>query len=164
MGRKLPRIMPESIQVCSRCGAELPASKSCQEICDELYAYTLMHGSSEFIHQHVVDAYAAQHVGHDTKPIAMAAALMGLFLFVERGYTGRQVQLAHMKLGNKMKAWPLFEPPGRHATLTVVDPLREPPGCERDAKIKQWARAVWAMWQERHAEVETRLRADLDFV
>ena len=28
---------------------------------DELYAYTLMHGAPEFIHQYVVDAFAAQH-------------------------------------------------------------------------------------------------------
>jgi Family of unknown function (DUF5946) len=123
-------------------------------MCDELYAYTLVRDRGEFIHQHAVDAYAAQHIGKDTKPIVLAAALIGLFLFVERGYTGRQVQLEHMKLGNKMKTWPSFEAPGKSATLTIMEPLSVPPGLVRDDKIKQWARAVWHMWGERHAEVQ----------
>lgn len=131
---------------------------SCQQVCDELYAYTLSQDRSEFVHQHVVDAYAAQHVVADTKPIAVAASLIGLFLFCERGRTGRDVQQAHMKLGNKMKAWPLLQAPEQYARLTVMDPLSVPPGPERDEEIKQWARAVWDMWQERHAEVESWLR------
>jgi hypothetical protein len=153
--------MLEPIHVCSRCGAKLPVSGSCQELCDELSAYTLTHGDREFIHQHVVDAYAAQHTSKDTKPIALAAALIGLFLFVERGYTGRRVQLAHMQLGNKMKGWPLFEAPQRHATFTIADPLSAPAGPERDETIKQWARSVWEMWKERHLEVERRLNQEL---
>ena len=126
-------------------------------MCDELCAYALTHGGKQFIHQHVVDAYAAQHVSKDTKPVAMAAALIGLFLSVERGYTGRRVQLVHMQLGNKMKAWPLFEAPEKPARLTVMDPLSVPSGPERDDKIKEWGRAVWEMWRERHAEVERLL-------
>ena len=59
-------------------------------MCDELYAYTLLRDRSEFIHQHAVDAYAAQHIGKETKPIVLAAALIGLYLFTERGYTGRR--------------------------------------------------------------------------
>jgi len=108
-----------------------------------LYAYTLDHGSSEFIHQHVVDAYAAQHLALESKPIYAAAALIGLYLFCERGYTGRQVQQAHMALGNRMKAWLRFQLPPQHAALTVADVLQAPRGAERDASIKQWARAVW---------------------
>ncbi len=144
-------------QVCPRCGAKLPAGTSCQEMCDELYAYTLSRDRGEFIHQHAVDAYAAQHIGKDTKPIALAAALIGLFLFCERGHTGREVQRVHMDLGNKMKTWPLFEAPLEPARLTVMEPLSVPPGPERDERIKQWARAVWEMSRERHGEVEMLL-------
>jgi Family of unknown function (DUF5946) len=103
--------MLELPQVCPRCGAKLPARRSCQEMCDELYAYTLARDRSELIHQHAVDAYAAQHIGKDSKPIALAASLIGLYLFTARGYTGRQVQQVHMDLGNKMKTWLLFETP-----------------------------------------------------
>lgn len=150
--------MLEPTQFCQRCGAKLPAGRSCQEMCDELYAYTLTHGDSEFLHQYVVDAYAAQHVGEESKSIYLAGTLIGLYLFCEQGYTGRQVQLAHMALGNKMKKWPSFAVPQKPATLTVMDPLRAEAGPERDEVIKQWARAVWAMWHERHAQVEERLR------
>ncbi len=147
--------------VCASCGAELPPSRSCQQMCDELYAYTLTLGDSEFIHQHVVDAYAAQHSTADTKPINQCAALIGLYLFAERSYTGRQVQQAHMALGNKMKQWKLFELPGQRALLTVVDPLHDEQGSKRDERIKQWARAVWAMWSEHHSVVESWARERL---
>lgn len=126
-------------------------------MCDELYAYTLAHEGGEFLHQHAVDAYAAQHVGVESKPIYQAAALIGLYLFCERGYAGRHVQRAHMALGNKMKNWPLFAASGELATLTVMNPLGVEAGSERDEAIRQWARAAWAMWHERHAEVEQRL-------
>jgi hypothetical protein len=39
-----------------------------------------------------VDAYAAQHATPASKPITTAFALIGLFLFAERGFTGKQVQ------------------------------------------------------------------------
>lgn len=44
---------------------------------DELQAYTLAHGDPAFIHQHVVDAWAAQHADEETKPIALTFALVG---------------------------------------------------------------------------------------
>jgi hypothetical protein len=116
-----------------------------------------MLGDAEFLHQHVVDAYAAQHVSNDKKPIFLAAALIGLYLFVERGYTGRQVQQAHMALGNKMKAWPRFDAPQERAGLTVAAVLKAPPGPRRDELITQWARAVWAMWNRQHEAVERLL-------
>ena len=50
---------------------------------DELASYTLAHGDPAFIHQHVVDAFAAQHATDDSKPIGVAFALIGLYLHVE---------------------------------------------------------------------------------
>lgn len=152
------RTLVDMANVCPTCGAELPAARTCQEMCDELNAYTLEYAGAEFVHQHLVDAYAAQHISRDSKPVKQAAALVGLYLFVERGYTGRQVQQAHMALGNKMKQWTLWEPPCERAGLTVMDPLKVPAGVQRDEAIKQWARAVWTMWGERHGDVEEWLR------
>src|SRR3954453_23804420 len=76
--------------------------------CHELSYYTLAHGALTFIHQHVVDAFAAQDADGDDKPIRLTFALVGLYLHVERGYTGRQVQLAHMALARQKRAWPKF--------------------------------------------------------
>ena len=45
---------------------------------DELQCYTLARGDLAFIHQHVVDAWAAQHADERTKPIGLTFALVGL--------------------------------------------------------------------------------------
>ena len=50
---------------------------------DRLCAYTLNRGDAAFIHQHVVDAFAAQHAGGHTKAITITFALVGLYLHVE---------------------------------------------------------------------------------
>lgn len=51
----------------------------------QLQCYTLAHGDSGFIQQHVVDAWTAQHADEDTKPIALAFARVGLQLRLARG-------------------------------------------------------------------------------
>jgi uncharacterized protein DUF5946 len=68
------------------------ASASCLSLMDELSSDTLGRGDADFIHQLLVDAYAAQHATPASKPITTAFALIGLFLFAERGFTGKQVQ------------------------------------------------------------------------
>lgn len=151
--------MAEVHTVCPDCGAKLPALTACRDVYHELTLYTLSHGQREFIHQHVVDAYAAQHVRKDTKPIALAAALIGLYLFAEKQYSGRQVQQVHMALGNRMKQWPLFPAPKTRATLTVMDALNAAAGLKRDQIICNWARSVWDMWKDRHAEVKELFRS-----
>ena len=47
------------------------------EAFDELCAYTLTRGDAEFIHQHVVDTFAAQTANEFTKPITLTFALEG---------------------------------------------------------------------------------------
>ncbi|HXG53369.1 MAG TPA: DUF5946 family protein, partial [candidate division Zixibacteria bacterium] len=59
-----------------------------QQSYEQLQCYTLGHGGLEFIHQHVVDAWAAQHADEQTKPIRLTFALVGLYLHVERGFSG----------------------------------------------------------------------------
>jgi hypothetical protein len=139
--------------LCASCGAPLPASKRCRDLFDELSAYTLTRAGGVFIHQHAVDAYAAQHAAENPKPIATAAGLIGLYLLAEKGWDGRRVQRAHMELGNRMKEWPALPPPDGRAALGVADVLAAPEGIERDRRIEEWARAVWASWSREHARV-----------
>jgi uncharacterized protein DUF5946 len=129
------------------------ASAGCLAVKDELSFYTLGHGDPYFIHQLLVDAYAAQHATAKSKPITTAFALIGLFLFAERGFTGKEVQRAHMALARRYRTWPPFQPPPRRATLTVADVLAVPPGEGRDAMLKRWAKSVWLAWQKDHARV-----------
>ncbi len=85
--------------------------RSAREAYDELSAYTLTHGDPAFIHQHVVDAFAAQAADDSTKPIALTFALVGLYLHVDRGRTGRRVQLVHMQLAQRKRRWPTWSRP-----------------------------------------------------
>ena len=122
------------------------ASGECLGVLYELSAYTLGHGHPAFLHQHVVDAYAAQHHSDGAARIRIAFALIGLYLTFERGYTGREVQLAHMKLGRVKREWPRFEAPAGRAALTVADVMAAEAGPARDEVLMEWARAVWMWW------------------
>ena len=157
----------DALVACLGCGLRLPrldegvtnpqvnASAECQQLCHELSLYTLSHGDAFFIHQVAVDAYAAQHAGPASKPITVAFALIGLCLLLERGHTGRAVQRAHMRLANRSKRWPSFDPPAHRGSVTVAAVLRAAPGGERDTAIMQWASSVWMAWEQAHPAVRT---------
>ena len=153
---------PEAVTVCPGCGAEFAASgpsdrfnasAGCWQAFSELSCYTVSKGDPEFLHQHAVDAYEAQHAGGRTKDITVVFGLAGLYLALEKGYTGREVQQAHMRMAKVRKDWPRLEPPARPAPVTVKDVLAVPEGPERDAVIRTWMAAVWVSWLDRQARV-----------
>lgn len=115
---------------------------------NELQCYTLAHGGRDFIHQHVVDAWAAQHAGAHTKPMALAFALVGLYLHVECGATGRRVQQVHMALGRRQQEWPSFVVPPQRGAMTVRQVMAAPAGSERDRAIDAWCESVWGAFSE----------------
>src|ERR1041384_5050456 len=106
---------------CEYCKAELSPGKGCRELYDQVAFYTLAHAQTDpfFIHQLVVDTYGAQHFNADSKPIAVAFALVGLYLFVEKGYTGRQVQLVHVELAREKRDYPAFVLPKLRGRITA---------------------------------------------
>jgi Family of unknown function (DUF5946) len=120
---------------------------------DELSAYTLTHRDPAFIHQHVVDAFAAQHANAESKPIGIVFALIGLYLCVERAFTGRQVQREHARLARVRRSWPRLEPPADRGRLTIHDVLAAPPGSERDRAISDWCASVWEAWRGSHERI-----------
>ena len=125
---------------------------------NELSCYTLSHGDPAFIHQHVVDAAAAQNAQENTKPIAITFALAGLYLHLERHFTGRQVQLAHMALGKTKHRMPTFPLPADRGAITAADVMAVPPGPERDRAIDRWCESVWAAFRESRPIVIEYLR------
>lgn len=154
--------MPKITSVCPGCGLALKSANQDMDArynasrgCYELYLttiYTLSLGEEYFIHQIVVDAYAAQHASPRMKPITVTFALVGLYLVFEKGYTGRQAQLAHMRLGKQRREWPRFNAPTERATLTVQDILQS--GQENYKEmIKKWGKSVWDMWQVEHGRI-----------
>jgi Family of unknown function (DUF5946) len=148
---------------CPGCGLRLPisdaiddprffASPECQRLHAELTGYTVMRGDPGFIHQHLVDAYAAQHANDAQPSITVAFALVGLYLTFEQGATGKQAQRMHMLLAQRSKQWPRFPRPTHTGTLTVQDVISAPPGPQRDEALMRWARSVWDAWaHEREA-------------
>jgi len=125
---------------------------------DELAFYTLAHGGPAFIHQYVVDAWAAQNASETTKPIAITFALAGLYLHCEKKFTGRQVQLAHMKMAQRKREWPKFLLPANRGSMTAADVLKTQPGPERDQAIETWAAAVWDAYRANRETVIALLR------
>lgn len=112
----------------------------------ELCGYTLTRGDATFIHQHVVDAFAAQSATPATKPIAITFALVGLYLHLERGVSGREVQRAHMRMAREKHEWPRMTLPAERGSMTAADVMRVPAGAARDAAIDDWCRSVWACY------------------
>ena len=132
----------------------MPDTPSDQELLDELSFYTLGLGDAEFLHQHVVDAYAVQHAGPHSKPIAIVFGLIGLYLHLERNFTGRQVQRAHMQLARRRRQWVAPPVPRPRTTIGVADVLAAAPGPERRTAIERWCQAVWQDWQHARPQIE----------
>ena len=125
---------------------------------EELSYYSLSHKDPTFIHQHVVDAYAAQTASDKDKPIRLTFALVGLFLHVERQLNGKQVQEVHMKLGREKQPWPVFELPRFRGQVRVGDVLAVPAGPERDEMIHRWSISVWDAFRENRQIIIDLLR------
>ena len=117
-----------------------------QDQYDELAYYSLAHPDPSFIHQNIVDAFAAQQADEQSKSIKVAFALIGLYLYIEKGVSGKEVQRAHMRLARRRREWPRFELPEHRGDVEVGDVLAAPPGTERDAMIRQWCESVWDAW------------------
>ena len=160
--------------VCPGCGLELESADlrhddrfnacACRRLYDELSAFTLTVADTDFTHQLIVDTYCAQHVGPNVRTISIAFSLIGLYLVIERGYTGRQVQLAHMALAAKSKTWPHFNPPPQTSTMTVFDVVN---GINVDNYLKrvhEWAGSVWKAWESSHSDVADLAMKYLNFV
>ena len=120
---------------------------------NELSYYTLAHADPRFLHQHLVDAYGAQHLRQSKSTIGAAFALAGVYLAVERGFTGRQVQKMHMMMARTSKEWPRFAPPADVGPLTVADVLAVGPGPGRDQRLMEWCASVWGAWSGEHGRV-----------
>lgn len=132
-----------------------------QELFHELTFYTLAHPDPAFLHQHVVDAFAAQLADEHTKPITLVFGLIGLYLHLEWNYTGRQVQLAHMRMATHRKPWPRLLLPAQRGAIRVAHVLLAAPGPDRDAMIHRWAASVWPCFSGARPQIVEIARKEL---
>jgi len=123
---------------------------------DEVYLYTM--GRPGFILQHVVDAFAVQRVNDDSKPMGLVFGLVGLYLHVEKQFSGREVQRVHMELGRRKRGWPRVYVPEDRGSMTVADVLAASAGPERDAAIDNWCRSVWTAFGANRETIIALLR------
>lgn len=125
---------------------------------NDLTAWTLSLHDNAFIHQHVVDAWAAQHANDNSSSINIAFALVGLYLHLEKGFSGREAQRAHMRLaqphgrGPGRKDWPRFPFPRHRGRVTVCEVIAATEH-ERALAIDRWCHSVWDAWAESHSAV-----------
>jgi hypothetical protein len=131
------------------------------ELYYELSYYTLAHPDPSFIHQLMVDAYAAQHADETTKPIAIVFALLGLYLHVDKGFTGKQVQKAHMQLAKYRRQWVRPHCPVNRGEIEISHVIAAVPGTPRDAMIHQWCASVWSAWKENCQPIVELARREL---
>jgi hypothetical protein len=132
-----------------------------EEAYNELCCYTLTHVTSTFIHQHVVDAYAAQTATPQTRPIRLTFALVGLYLHVERGRSGREVQRVHTLLARRRANWPRFELPDERGAIRVSDVVHAEPGAQRNALVEAWCQTVWNAFRADRQDVIDLLQYEL---
>lgn len=119
-----------------------------EEQYNELSFYTLSHQDMSFIHQHIVDAQGAQTADEKTKPINITFSLVGLYLYLERDFTGRQIQQVHMKMAKNKRQWPKFALPIKRGDINVSYVLAISPGPERDKMIRKWCETVWDAFKD----------------
>ncbi|MGB2592070.1 MAG: DUF5946 family protein [Candidatus Acidiferrum sp.] len=123
---------------------------------DEVYVYTM--GRPGFILQHVADAFTLQTATHETKPIALVFGLVGLYLHLEKQFSGRQVQEMHMKMARFKRVWPNIYLPEDRGSISVLDVLAASPGLGRDSAIDDWCRSVWISYAGNRPTIVSLMR------
>ncbi len=126
---------------------------------DEVYVYSM--GRPSFILQHVADVCTVQTANRASQPIAVVFGLVGLCLRVEKGYSGREVQMAHATLARTKRDWPILPLPENRGEKTVADVLVASPGPERDRAIDDWCGSVWTAFETAHDDIR-RLIAEYE--
>jgi hypothetical protein len=141
--------------------ADTTAPDPQEQLVHELAFYTLAHGDPAFLHQNAVDAFAAQQASPATKPITVTFALIGLYLYLEHGFTGRQVQLAHMRMARRRKPWLTLPLRADRGSFTISDVLAAAPGPDRDAALHTWCESVWQAWKHARPQIAALAQSEL---
>lgn len=134
---------------------------SSQELFDELSYYTLAQPRSTFIHQIAIDTFTAQRADATTRPMAVIFAVAGLYLHVERSFTGLEVQNVHVQLACRRRKWPVLPLPQQRSKIEVSEVLAASAGAARDAAIERWCASVWETWQESQKAIASFLEKEL---
>lgn len=167
-------------EICPGCGIELErvelpmhayigASASCWALYNELLAreYEGFVGSlpanQALTRIRVIDAYAVQHHGKPERRAIQSvnAHLVALYLQLEKGYSGEQVNAALQRVLKFANEFVWLEPPTPNGTMTIADVLRAQTPEEQANAIEKYARDIWSAWQV-HRETVLKWAARLE--
>jgi hypothetical protein len=152
---------------CHGCGAQVPASSGprhryigaspgCWAIFGEVLARDYGELAMPPEHRFVVDAYAAQHPGQESKQAirSVAVHLIALHLVLERCWPIHRVP-AEMARHTKRPDLYWLSPPEARGAINVlhVHDVQDP--AQRAGVCRQWAESVWQAWASHHAQVRT---------
>jgi hypothetical protein len=90
--------------------------------------------------------------------IGVVFGLVGLYLHVEKQFSGHQVQEAHKKLGRRKRQWPKVLFPDVRGSMTVLDVLPAPAWPRRDKAIDDWCESVWNAFRDNSQTVIALLK------
>jgi len=127
----------------------------------ELCAWSLSRRDGGFVHQFVVDCWALQHATPASKSIGVVFPLVSLYLHLELGQSGRQAQLAHMRLANQRRDWPRMTPPTQPVQFDVRDILKLDSDIARDQAIDRWCAATWEAWKGSQSQIRELVQHEL---
>ena len=74
-------------------------------------------------------------------------------MFVEKNYTGKQVQDAHIQMSKKPREYGKIILPANRDSITVRHVLDTSPGIGRDSMIRAWCISVWAAFSNQHDKI-----------
>jgi hypothetical protein len=151
---------------CPGCGLDLPESDGpthpyigASPACWALYGQLLARDYGEYgmpeEHKFVVDAYAVQHPGTDSREARQSVTvhLIRLCLMLEREHGTEYSTRLMSRATNGVATFPWLDPVTPLGTITVQDMLAAPDRDAHIAKSREWAKDVWNAWSDKHDEV-----------
>lgn len=107
------------------------------------------------VHRLSVDSYAAQHPGVSSAQSIQSVGvhLVRLCLFLERGLTPERANEAMLAAAKQKSAYVWLEPPASLGSITVADVDAAASPDEHCARVRDWARQMWAVWSPHHAVI-----------
>ncbi len=152
-------------EICPGCGIELEqvetpthayigASPSCWALHTGLLARQY-EGFGALTPIRVIDAYAVQHHGIAERRAIQSvnAHWVALYLQLEKGFTGEQVNVALQRVLKFANEFVWLEPPTPNGTMTIADVLKAGNPEQQANAIENYARDIWNAWQGHRATV-----------
>ncbi|WP_286196734.1 DUF5946 family protein [Tropicibacter sp. R15_0] len=162
-----PDVRDIKVSTCPGCGACLPeiagpthsymtSSAACFEAFTDVLAFEYSDSALLPTHRLTVDTFAVQHGGGgETRRQVQSTGLhlARLYLQLGRNLTPQDSNNVMLGLGQH-KASLIYLAPPQSYTMTVSDVRPFAGGPQHATKVREWAKATWADWQDHHAYIQ----------